>query len=344
MYEEELYHWGFKRGEEKKNHKYFKRELVGTKNGKDIYRYFYDKVGKNVKAANKTKTPIPTNNNVNGVKDVKKKLKEIGDKLVKSIKNSKLVKLGKKNVHKQMTEEQRKNYATRAEVDMKEKEKKYKYIARIQTPDGKTRYFYNKNELEAYYKENGNDVDKTLLKRYGLKQEPDVSINDQHVINDKYDGGSAYYSNNCYSCAIAYDMRRRGFDVEAIPDADGLDVVSIVDCYKSGASLTRTNSQPLPTGYTKSAMYKDMKSMGDGAHGIFMVTWKQGGGHAMSWEVKNNKVIIRDCQTNRVYSEQFVNRILKYSRVDTSAGGVYWLRTDNLELDESVLKYVQKNT
>lgn len=355
MYDE-LYHWGFKRGEEKKNHKYVRRELIGTKNGQNKYRYFYDKVSGGIKAAKnsidremkevKEKTK-PQKKNVGLIipiplipKATREKLK---NKLVNALKNSKIVKSGKKEVHKQMTEEQRKNYATRAEVDLKEKEKKYKYLAKIQTPDGKTRYFYNKNELEAYYKKNGSSVEQTLLKRYGLKQEPDESINDQHVINDHYESGSAYYSNNCYSCAIAYDMRRRGFDVEAIPDADGLNLYSVVECYNSGPSLTRQNTTPIPTGYAKRAMYSDMKSMGDGAHGIFMVTWKQGGGHAMSWEVKKGKVIIRDCQTNRVYDEQMVNRILKYSNVDYAPGGVYWLRTDNLELDESVLQYVKKN-
>lgn len=355
MYDE-LYHWGFKRGEEKKNHKYVRRELIGTKNGQNKYRYFYDKVSGGIKAAKnsidremkevKEKTK-PQKKNVGLIipiplipKATREKLK---NKLVNALKNSKIVKDGEKEVHKQMTEDQRKNYATRAEVDLKEKEKQYKYIAKVMRPDGTFRYFYNKNELAAYYKQNGDSVEQTLMKRYGLKQEPDTSDNDQHVINEHFESGSTYYTNNCYSCAIASDIRRRGFDVEAIPDNDGLDGTSIVSCYKGGLDNTRYNGTALPPSYAKMLMYSDMKSQGDGARGIFIVTWKQGGGHAMSWEVKNNKVIIRDCQTNMVYDDQIVNRIFKYSTVDSYPQQIAWLRTDNLELDESVMKYVKKN-
>ena len=47
----ELFHWSLRRGEQKKNHKYTKRELIGTKNGKNKYRYFYNNAKEKVKNA-----------------------------------------------------------------------------------------------------------------------------------------------------------------------------------------------------------------------------------------------------------------------------------------------------
>lgn len=40
---DELMHWGIKKGEEAKKHKYFQRELIGTNNGRNIYKYYYTK-------------------------------------------------------------------------------------------------------------------------------------------------------------------------------------------------------------------------------------------------------------------------------------------------------------
>ena len=39
---------------------------------------------------------------------------------------------------------------------------------------------------------------------------------DMAACNPKYSKGGVY-KNNCISCALAYDLRRRGYDVESMP-------------------------------------------------------------------------------------------------------------------------------
>lgn len=69
---DELYHWGLRRGEQKKKHKYVNREIIGTKNGKNRYRYFYN-------------TDKKKSNKTNKVHEVFKKLKSKSIKEIQSI-------------------------------------------------------------------------------------------------------------------------------------------------------------------------------------------------------------------------------------------------------------------
>ena len=80
------------------------------------------------------------------------------------------------------------------------------------------------------------------------------------------------------------------------------------------------------------AFTKDLESHGEGARGIFTFDWKQGAGHAIAWEVENGKAVYRDCQTNEVIN------INDYMSLAKNAS---YIRTDNREPSEEVLKYVR---
>lgn len=54
---------------------------------------------------------------------------------------------------------------------------------------------------------------------------------DVRVINPNYDTGRPEYRNNCYSCAIAMDLQKRGYNVAAIPDIDGEYEVAYMQVY-----------------------------------------------------------------------------------------------------------------
>ena len=55
MRSDELYHWGVKKGEEAKKHKYFARIITGVNKGQNVYRYFYDKKEWDAYVANQRK-------------------------------------------------------------------------------------------------------------------------------------------------------------------------------------------------------------------------------------------------------------------------------------------------
>lgn len=343
VYQREMYHSWL--GDKWKKHKYVDR--IKLPNGK--YRYIYpEDLKRSVKKAK-----------VN-VEDALKTAKDLvtwgagGTLLKKALKN--YINDHTTTTTTTTTYDEKKDKEEKPQAD-----KEYKYIAKVRLPNGKWRYFYDKDELAAYYANNGNDVEKALLEEYGIKDKNQTGEEDASEVNERYDEGSEY-KNNCYSCSIAYDLRRRGFDVEAIPDYDGETKENIVDCYKHTQSDIKDSNEIINKWAEKQReemrkgrdinfddfykdmsndMVKKMKSEGNGACGNLIVYWYGGGGHSMVWEVKNNEVIIRDTQPNKIYKGDDITTLLSYT--EPSYDCVEWIRTDDKELTEDVLQYVKRN-
>ena len=156
---------------------------------------------------------------------------------------------------------------------------------------------------------------------------------DMAACNPKYSKGGVY-KNNCISCGLAYDMRRRGYDVESSP----IDTTSATN-----------GSLPVQLGFYKGEklevfevpkdLYAATKQFsnqilkyGDGSRGMLRIRWKNGDGHAAVWEVDGNSVIVRDPQNNT---------IVDLSDYMCRAKTFYYFRTDNLEPTEKVTRFVK---
>ena len=156
---------------------------------------------------------------------------------------------------------------------------------------------------------------------------------DMAACNPKYLKGGVY-KNNCISCALAYDMRRRGYDVESSP----IDTTSATN-----------GSLPVQLGFYKGEklevfevpkdLYAATKQFsnqilkyGDGSRGMLRIRWKNGDGHAVVWEVDGNSVIVRDPQNSTIVD------LSDYMR---RAKTFYYFRTDNLEPTEKVTHFVK---
>ena len=156
---------------------------------------------------------------------------------------------------------------------------------------------------------------------------------DMAACNRQYSKGGVY-KNNCISCALAYDMRRRGYDVEAIP----IDTTSAVNgslpvqlgFYKGEKLETFEVPSNLDTAIKQ--FTKNVVRYGDGSRGILRIRWKNGDGHAAVWEVNNSSVIVRDPQNNTIVDlSDYVRRAKTF----------YYFRTDNLELTNKVTEFVR---
>ena len=101
-------------------------------------------------------------------------------------------------------------------------------------PNGKYKYFDDQDEYEAY-KKRENDENEAYHERLEyqqnepefMKQIPDISENDiftamedMSKVNELFDPRDDKYSENCSNCSVAYELRRRGYDVEAKPKDD----------------------------------------------------------------------------------------------------------------------------
>lgn len=166
------------------------------------------------------------------------------------------------------------------------------------------------------------------------------------------------YHINCMSCTLAYDMRRRGYDVEAAPydlnETWQPLIETIGDLYKgvtpddwfvselSGETphLTDPNYWDVIETQTQEMYDKvsdEFDKMTDGAYGQFCVHWDSGGGHSIAWEKEAGKITLRDCQSNKTYDFEDIKHSDFYYSVET----VFVLRTDDKEFSDGALKRVR---
>lgn len=399
---DEIYHWGIKKGEESKKHKYFARIITGVKNGQNVYRYFYDKKEWDAYNASKHQGPN-TNQKVGDVKvthddgDAQTISKSSGPSLISRILfgaiGSQIVEIGKNIVsnilnasnnitvntedakvvtqttepkvdnsynEKQTLVPEKKTETSKAApqdekvakrikaadenggIEHPEGEAKYKYVAKIPMGDGTFRYFYSQEELRAYY-EATNDP---LLDVLDLKKSPFDENGDHAEINERYNPDNTTDPNgegdehNCYSCSLAYELRRRGYDAESILDSDGEDYDVVTNLYDAPIKKPQISNNVYDV---SKSMEESMLSEGDGASGHIMVYWRGGGGHDMTWQVKSGRLFIIDNQEGSVYYGDYIPQLLSYTLFEFDTG-VSWQRTDNAELNyKEVKKYIQKN-
>ena len=176
---------------------------------------------------------------------------------------------------------------------------------------------------------------KNHIPNLDIKTEACSKEEDMAKTNPNYgDGTNFAYNNNCVPCVIAYDLRQRGYDVEAAPALPGeenlMHMHDIINAYSGVDSFSVTSilgiDRPNNTEYTASNVSKriesDLLKHGNGARGVLTAEWKNGGGHVVIWEVEDEKVVIRDPQMNEVKS---VYDIVKYSKTTR------YFRLDNSE-------------
>lgn len=155
------------------------------------------------------------------------------------------------------------------------------------------------------------------------------------------------YRYNCSSCAISYELRRRGYDVEALPFNEKMGM--------GGYQLFYPKRLPQRiTGKTSEEIEKKItdlfRSYGADARGFLLLKWKSGDGHICNLEfrpigsnmispISRREVWIRDAQSNEIHK---LIDYLKYANLKE----VEVLRTDDLgeeDMNNAVLeKHVKK--
>lgn len=183
-----------------------------------------------------------------------------------------------------------------------------------------------------------------------VKDSPATYDEDMEMINPNFSSSKdSKYNQNCVLCSFAYELRMRGYDVEAKEELEvfgkptGVGRFDRAKCYKNINMFDYTNSDEITKKYNcndnmsdkMNALEKEMLQHGNGARGELCVFWTTGGGHSVVWQVENGEVVIRDCQTNKKHRiEDYSGHIKSFE----------YLRTDTLELDSDVLKYVRSRT
>ena len=151
------------------------------------------------------------------------------------------------------------------------------------------------------------------------------------------------YNMNCSFCTAAYDLRKRGYDVEANPisTVEAYTIDDICSWYKDAKKVSNVDVRYAHEATIKSRedvlskeelLLKSLESNGEGARGHLGLYWIDGGGHDVVWEIENGDAIIRDCQTGEVVDvSDYLSR----------ASGYDYVRVDNLEPTEEILRTVR---
>ena len=242
---------------------------------------------------------------------------------------------------KEYEKRREKEEAEREENEEAERKKKGKYVE-DQTEERMTlRIPELYNLLKSLKKDNP-------LPDLSLKTKATTLDEDMEAVNPIYHtNNKSHYNENCGACTIAYDLRRRGYDVAAVDEdtyrKSGGTLNDLVDCYDDAKlidmsyiarkyNISEKSSTGHPTKELVSCMEKEMLSEGDGARGNFLTVWSLGGGHSISWEVENGEIVYRDCQTNeKVELDKWLGMSDEF----------YYFRTDNLTPNERIEDYVQ---
>lgn len=266
---------------------------------------------------------------------------------------------------------------------------KYKYVAKVVTDTGYTRYFYSMEEYERYkkrqeYQANEPDFMKDVPEYDGemTMEANSAEVNPNWPMGEGYNmkaeggfgnnwalidemGSRGYdfynkdsyaeymakyypYAVNCSLCTLTYELRERGYDVEAKPNGTMVNGSYLVDRADTGPDwISTAYENPQSKSYggnlhisgdnsrNKYDIVDDISKEPAGSRGEIAVYWSGGGGHSVAYTVgDNNEVTVRDTQTNDTYTLDDLLERSDYIR---------YTRTDNLKLKEECLKYVTDN-
>jgi len=119
---------------------------------------------------------------------------------------------------------------------------------------------------------------------------------DLRRVNPHFDPADPAYSMNCTHCIQAYELRRRGLDVEAAP----LPQQFQPNMNWPGGRLPGTVEQVWGRNLTKGShadIVQAFEQAGPGSRGFVATRWNQGGGHVFSVENVDGNVRFVDAQT-----------------------------------------------
>lgn len=183
----------------------------------------------------------------------------------------------------------------------------------------------------------GTRVYSTAAEALGSKGRPMGTEQAALGANPNYSADYREYSENCQRCVVAYEARRRGYDVVAQPTYQG-DTLGRNGAWEGcfdGAQRVRVGAT------TAAKAQKNVESVmagyGEGSRAVVSVQWTGCSfGHVINVEQKGGKTIYRDAQTGVRYTGSNF-----FAKADPKSVSV--IRTDNLNFTDMVGKAVTKD-
>ena len=194
--------------------------------------------------------------------------------------------------------------------------------------------FIKKKVYDA--EKNKEEVD--LKTGFHVKSKETTMEQDLKRVNPLYYNFDRNTKSNCMLCTSTYDLRRRGFDVEAKKASFGYKPTDILKWYPNAKINTISGIDERTKKPSNRAMIdnltKELTSQGEGARGNIMVRWQKcNSGHSMVYEIQNGKLMILDAQVNKTYT----NPVQILRRCQNT---VTYVRLDNVNFSNEGIKEV----
>ena len=165
-----------------------------------------------------------------------------------------------------------------------------------------------------------------------------------HRANPFYSPVYDDFSKNCQRSVVAYEMRRRGYDVTAQPTFENDRLPAVRYTGKNGElrqgawTSAFRSARPVSVGARQTKDVYDnvkaqMKDWGHGSRAVVSVSWGGGDGHVFVVENQNGRMVYVDPQTSRIYSP---NNVFKYA----VSNSVTLTRVDNLRVSGKIDRFV----
>ena len=156
---------------------------------------------------------------------------------------------------------------------------------------------------------------------------------DLAAVNPNYSTKKPEWTKNCQRCVIAYEARRRGYDVEALPRVlNGAD--PLVNAHNSFLSVFKMSNIKVLSCEGKNGddiakdVRKSMRTMGIGARAFVMMMRNNVSGHIFIAEQSEHDTFFLDPQNNRIAASYFG----KFG----SEFGAKLVRVDNLAFTDRI--------
>lgn len=199
------------------------------------------------------------------------------------------------------------------------------------------------------------NLESQLMRKQFEASDFDMQINDDlRKINREGVLGHSFLLGrkvNCTSCSMAYEMRRRGYDVVAgkrllsgrsneqvekfFQNGKFNQLVTTAKIDNFGLDITGNNPPLNRRAELLKQAEQALLSQGEGARGMLHGHYYGGGGHSIAYEVHNGRVHFVDGQIGRQYKDA--------SEAIGLMTDIDFMRTDNLALTNSAAEAVMNN-
>lgn len=143
----------------------------------------------------------------------------------------------------------------------------------------------------------GPRIPESLSEALGTKGSPMQPASASRGTNPHFSTDYEAYSYNCQRCVLAYEARRRGYDVTALPTYSG-DMLPYSHDYLKALS----NPEVVHIGKSVNKLVAQMKQYGSGSRAIVSVG-RGDNGHAFIAENIRGKIVYIDPQSNKRYNK-----------------------------------------